>query len=520
MPRSRRSRRVAIGVACVLVVLAVAGAAALALRDPFRRFLETRANAALRGYTVHIGAVDVTPIPLRLVLRDVRVRQDAHPDAPLVAVDRLTNRVELLSILRGHVRSALALDGVRLDTTLPQVQQARADRLPEQLSGILASAKAAARRYRVIADVTVSGATVAYRDTPDGPATVVGPVRFHATNVRADTVSRERYPSPLRMEAAVLPDGVIRIDGRGDLMRDPMPRIAIAVVADRLPLTAFDQLARRAHVVVHGGTASVTGRVRADDGQRSVDLGVVRLDGASVDVAATVLDPEDVREARDAAADAARRQASKGMRVHVDRVTIRDAEFGVVNASGPEPYRLFVDVPDATLTNLSAPLEHGLTLARIDAALMGTGRTTLAALVRPATRGPDFDLTLEMANTDLTTLDPALRHHARLGVESGELSVYSEVTVRNGQLNGYTKPVLHDVRVRSTQETPLPRRVLKSAVNGVVGLFENRGGDVATVTDVSGPLPEPRIGTWRAIVGVVRNAYVKPIVAGLEKQAG
>jgi len=39
---------------------------------------------------------------------------------------------------------------------------------------------------------------------------------------------------------------------------------------------------------------------------------------------------------------------------------------------------------------------------------------------------------------------------------------------------------------------------------------------VATITDLSGPIENPNTSTWDVIVGLVRNAFIKAILPGLE----
>ena len=44
--------------------------------------------------------------------------------------------------------------------------------------------------------------------------------------------------------------------------------------------------------------------------------------------------------------------------------------------------------------------------------------------------------------------------------------------------------------------------------------------EVATRTDVSGPLENPQTSTWQTVINLVKNAFFKAILPGFEKQVG
>jgi hypothetical protein len=51
-------------------------------------------------------------------------------------------------------------------------------------------------------------------------------------------------------------------------------------------------------------------------------------------------------------------------------------------------------------------------------------------------------------------------------------------------------------------------------------LLENRSRDaVATETDISGPIENPETSTVQVVVGLIRNAFFRAILPGLERRA-
>ncbi|HXV79244.1 MAG TPA: hypothetical protein VEG60_05150, partial [Candidatus Binatia bacterium] len=69
-------------IALALVVL-IAVVGAYFIDEPLRQQTEARINAALKGYTVRIGALDFHPIGFSLDLEDMVIIQNANPEPPV-----------------------------------------------------------------------------------------------------------------------------------------------------------------------------------------------------------------------------------------------------------------------------------------------------------------------------------------------------------------------------------------------------------------------------------------------------
>jgi hypothetical protein len=78
--------------------------------------------------------------------------------------------------------------------------------------------------------------------------------------------------------------------------------------------------------------------------------------------------------------------------------------------------------------------------------LMGSGATHISGAFRPETISPDSDLSVKVRRTPIKSFNQVLRAYGRLDVASGVLSVYSEMTVKHGKVNGYLKPRFKDVK--------------------------------------------------------------------------
>src|SRR5689334_15399077 len=106
-----------------IVVLTAVIAASVA-DEPLRRYVEGEANAALPGYHVTVGALDLHPFTLSVDLRDISIRQDIHPDPPVLSIAQVTADAALAPLFSGQVGAA-----VRVDTPAFAVNQKHVDGL-------------------------------------------------------------------------------------------------------------------------------------------------------------------------------------------------------------------------------------------------------------------------------------------------------------------------------------------------------------------------------------------------------
>src|SRR5262245_22991317 len=98
-------------------------------------------------------------------------------------------------------------------------------------------------------------------------------------------------------------------------------------------------------------------------------------------------------------------------------------------------------------------------------------------------------------------MNDLLRANGNFDVAGGTFSYYSEMAVRQGRVTGYAKPMFKDVKVyEETQDRDKPamQKVYERVVGGVAAVLENRQHDeVATKTDLSGPLENPQTSMWQ-----------------------
>ena len=153
---------------------------------------------------------------------------------------------------------------------------------------------------------------------------------------------------------------------------------------------------------------------------------------------------------------------------------------------------------------------------------MGTGDTVISGTFRPETKSPDFDLGIKIEKTQMRAMNDLLRAYGNFDVTTGLFSLYSELSVKNGRVEGYIKPLFKDMKVydgRMDHEKSLFHKLYEGLVAGIAELLENKPrNEVATKADILGPVDNPQISTWQTVVNLVKNAFFKAILPGFEKE--
>jgi len=257
-----------------------------------------------------------------------------------------------------------------------------------------------------------------------------------------------------------------------------------------------------------------------------VEVATVVLDEVKLDYVHAAAAVAVARE-RQVAAVAKQAAQSQTVALRLDQLHLTRSNVGLVDRSREPPYRLFVSgarLDVLNLANRAGKREGQPSTARLTGRFMGSGSTLVTASFRPRSAAADFSCDVAIEGASLPALNDLLRAYEKLDVAAGTLSLYSQVTIKNGYLQGYVKPLLRDVKVDEggpNAKPPLGTRIKQEVVGALAQVLKNRQtGKVATMTEISGPLGNTHPKVEEIIGGLLRNAFVQPITEGLENARG
>jgi len=494
---------------------------AMLLDAPLRRITERQMNARLKGYTVALGQLDFHPVGGSVELRDVVLSQVAHPEPPVLRVPHLVISVQWSALIRGRLVADLQVDDPVLHVARTNLEREIEDETPLRSRGWQAAVEA---MYPLkINAVVVRRGALSYVESDPARPLELRDIEAVIENIRNRSSASDAYPSPLRIEAIVFDAGRLTVDADADFLRTPHAALKGVLEVEQMELDYFQPVAERYGLSLAAGELGARGRFEYTPESRILRLGFVRIRGLRGDYVHAGPTAARAHRAAIAAAKAAREVSNKpGILLEVERMEVRDSAVSFVNEQTSPHYRVSIDPGELVVENLSNQRKEGTATAHLAGRLMGSGAARMDATFRPESRGPDFDLDLSVEDADLGKLNDLLRAHADVDVASGRLSVYSEMHVKNGRVEGYVKPLFSDVSVYDSRQDaaePLTTKLKEKAADLAAKLLRNRSREeVATVVPIAGPVSDPDAGTLRTLVGLLRNAFIEAILPGFENQ--
>lgn len=165
----------------------------------------------------------------------------------------------------------------------------------------------------------------------------------------------------------------------------------------------------------------------------------------------------------------------------------------------------------ANLQKTADPLPSQVNLTGIS---IGDGTLKMDAKVNVLKTIPDFDAGMQLTGANLLSLNGFFEANAKMDIERGGIDIFSKLKLKDGEMNGYIKPFIKDLKVLDVKKDIKKKGgVLRVVKKAVVGLFAKavtnpKTKKIATVIPIKGNVKDPKTSGWATFVGVLKNAFV------------
>jgi hypothetical protein len=504
-------------IALILILIFVA---AYLLDEPLRRRMEADLNNRLKGYTVRIGRLDFHPIGLSLELENLIISQNAHPEPPIAQIANLSASVHWKALLSARLVADFQIDDPVVHLDLRQFSEEAEDEVPVEEKGWQDALQAI---YPLsINRFVIRNADLTYVDKGPFKPLRITELNFLAENIRNVESEEGTYPSPVEAEGVVFETGKLRLKGAADFLAEPYIALKVDAQLEQITLDYFRPITERYNVSVRKGVLSADGSVEYGPEATRIYVGKLTLDNVDAEYIHKAPTAPTKKIATEAGKAAKEYSNKPTFELKVDQLAVRNSRVGYVNQAADPDYRVFLTDTVLEVQNLSNHLENGVMRGRLRGKFMGGGPCQAEFAFRPETKGPDFNLTLRIEDTDMRTMNDLFRAYGNFDVVAGVFSFYSEIKVRQGKIDGYVKPLFRDMDVydrRQDKEKGIFRKMYEGLVGGISSLLTNRPREeVATQVTVSGDVESPQTSTWETVVGLIQNAFFKAILPGFERE--
>lgn len=211
------------------------------------------------------------------------------------------------------------------------------------------------------------------------------------------------------------------------------------------------------------------------------------------------------------------------MPLRINRLEIQDGEVHYIDDHSSPKVNIYMQNIHAVALNLSNTADSTKTLpASVEANgnTLGKGVFTFHMDINPLAEPEMFDLNAELKNVDLTQLNDFLRAYGNFDVSKGTFGLYTEIAAKNGQFDGYVKPIIKDIDVVqwNKAEGNLLQKAWETVVGGALKLLENRSKDqVASKVPLSGRLDNPKVDIFTTIGTLLKNAFIQALVPSIDE---
>jgi hypothetical protein len=487
------------------------------LAGPMQRWAERKMNSKLQGYTVHIGRVRPHLWRLAFDLDDVVLVQNTHPDPPVANFGALQFSLQLRDLLRLKVAGDLTLVRPALHIDLNQI-------VAEVNSHVSLKDRGWQRAVESVFPfkldrVKVLDGSLLYLSARTASKPIqLTKVFMVAKNIRNIAVTKSTYPSPVTLEGDLFDSGKVRFKGAADFLREPYVAAQGEIRLEQVPLDRLSPLVQAYQLKTSGGILSLIGSVEYTPEKQAAHFAEVEVEGLRLDyVTSKATKAVEKEHATQAIKLAKRLRNAPKVWLEVDTLRLKNSQIGFENKGTTPSYRVFVSQLNLDLEHLSNQAGH-TSLFHARGAFMGSGTTLLKGRYQSAATPVDFQVNLEVVDAKLADLNGLLKAHSGTDVAEGLFSVYSELRVKNGQVNGYLKPLVKNLKVYDRQkdaEKPFRQRVKLHVLQFLATLFKNHSTHaVATVIRISGPTGGPKANEWEVIRKLIGNGLFQAILPG------
>jgi Domain of Unknown Function (DUF748) len=490
------------------------------LDEPLRSSMENRMNSRLKGYTVSLQKLHFQLVGFSLTLEGLSVSQKTHPDPPIAYFPVLHASINWHNILLGKLVAEFMLDRPEIRIDHRQLKSEAANPVPLKQQGWQQAVEAI---YPLkINDLTIHDAKFTYIDEDPKQPLYLSSLNLKADNIRNVLLPARVYPSSFHLETAIFGTGRGVIDGKANFLAVPYPGFNARLTLEKVPLDNFRPLVARTNLSLRNGLLSASGDIEYAPKVKKAHLKELTVQGMEIEYIHTAGTAAAEKRRAEMVVKAAQVVGKSAIAFRIDQARFTRSRVGLVNKAARTPYRVYLADADLTISHVSNDFSQGPATAELQGKFMGSGASRVTAHLRPGHKSPDMDIDVKIDETHMTAMNDLLRAYADLDVAAGTFSFYSELHIKDDAVSGYVKPIFKGIKLhdrRMDKEKSVSNKMYEMLVGGIIKLMKTGPqGKVAVKVDISGPLNNPHMGRWQVIGQLLRNAFIKTILPGFEKE--
>jgi hypothetical protein len=211
--------------------------------------------------------------------------------------------------------------------------------------------------------------------------------------------------------------------------------------------------------------------------------------------------------------------------IDVESLKISDGQIHFLNKDFKAPIDVFADdvrLSAFNLRNIDNKNEVLPSTLRLTARLQKDAELKLTGKFNAMSNPPAFKLDAEMKEFDLQKLNALLLVYGPFTFARGKLTLYAESAAIKGQIKGYVKPFLENIKMVGNQEqfVSFKHGLYEFLIGASNLLLRDDVRNVATKVEFQGDMKSPDIQVGSAVWTALKNAFGTPVKPGVEQSIG
>jgi hypothetical protein len=490
------------------------------LDDIVRARTQAAMNQKLKGYHVALAHAHLQLLDGVLTLNGLKVMQQEHPRPAVADIATMRFTIQVKELFSRRVVADVLLSRPKIHIDQTQLVAEKKSSVPLRQKG-WQDALEAAYPFKINRFTIYDGDVVYIQDQVNPPLHLAN-LNFTADNIRNIHAPENDYPSRFHANLVIFETGRATIDGHANFLEEPFPGARAKYTITNVPLSAFDPEIRQINLDVSGGRLSSDGLLEYSPKITRVEVDGATIDGVNVGYVHTPATQQaEAKRVKETGKEIEKQNNRPAVEISVHDLNIIHSNFAYTDKTTNPNYKLFINDTDLTIKNLSNHQTQGPAELTLRGKFMGSGDTSVAGDFLASQQGPTINMKVAMQNADLTSMNDLLRAFGRFDVAAGQLSVYSQIAIKDGNIDGYVKPMFANLKVYDYQkdkDTSVLHQAKELAIGGASHLFKNHSTEkVAADVDLKGKLTSPDVSTWQALAQVLRNAFIEAIIPGFDR---
>jgi hypothetical protein len=364
------------GAAIIVILLLVPFIASYFMDAPLRRYMETKMNEKLKGYSVRLPKAHFQLIGFSMTLTGLTVSQKAYPAPPIASFPVLQADVNWRALLHGRLVAEFSLERPEVHVNLLQLSHEAASAVPLKEQGWQQALEVI---YPLKINVlTIQDGAITYIDKDPNKPLRLSHLNLNAGNIRNVRLPDNVYPSSFHLDTDIFQTGRGTIDGNANLLAEPYPGIKARISLEKIPLDYFKSIVERSNLSIHKGLFSVSGEVEYAPHVKKADIKELAIVGIAIDYihspSTAVAETRRVKQVGKAAREIGR----SDMQLHVDRVRIHEGLITYIDKDLKKPLSLsHLNLNAENISNIRLPDNVYPSSFHLDTAIFQTGRGTI-----------------------------------------------------------------------------------------------------------------------------------------------